>query len=166
MQRELNHILCQLKDVQNGKLWMGKNFSSRLERITDKEAFIRPVENMHAIAELLSHLTAWRKDAVMKIRTGDGQLTEDQKENWLPLEELVARGWSSIKSDYEQSLVDLLESLESKDDGFLDGTYYDKDYKGDYTYRFLLNGLLHHDIYHLGQLGITIKYLTHPPKTH
>ncbi|WP_255420549.1 hypothetical protein [Aquimarina sp. AD10] len=37
--------------------------------------------------------------------------------------------------------------------------YYDTDFKGNYEYSFLLNGMLHHDIYHLGQLGLIIKYL-------
>ena len=159
MQPELKTIISQLKDIQNGKLWMGANFSSRLEKITDKEAFIQPVKNMHSVAELLSHLTAWRKDAILKIRTGAGKLTENQKENWPPAEELVQLGWAKVKSDYEQSLHELLNVLETKDDSFLEETYHDTDYKSEYTYRFLVQGLLHHDIYHLGQLGITIKYL-------
>ena len=143
---------------------MGANFSSRLETITDKEAFIQPVGSMHSIAELLSHLTAWRKDAVLKIKTGAGKLTENQKENWLPLNELVQLGWTKVKSDYERSLTEVFNVLETKDDSFLDETYHDTDYKGEYTFRFLVQGLLHHDIYHLGQLGITIKYLNLLPK--
>lgn len=159
MQQELNAILYQMNEVQNGKLWMGKNYSSRLENVSDKDAFTQPVKNMHSIAELLAHLTAWRKDAILKIQTGTGALSEGQKEDWKPVDELMKLGWERIKSDYEQSLTDLLNSLKTKDDSFLDETYVDQDYKGKYTFRFLLNGLLHHDIYHLGQLGITMKYL-------
>ncbi len=160
MQTELNNILRQLLDVQLGKLWMGKNYSSRLNKISEEEAFIKPIKNMHSIAELLSHLTAWRKDALVKIETGKGVLTDDTKENWMPVGELKKAGWGKIKTEYEQSLTDLLEILETRDDTFLNRSYYDADYKGEYTYRFLLEGLLHHDIYHLGQLGITIKYLS------
>ena len=159
MQQELNAILHQMNEVQNGKLWMGKNYSSRLENVSNKDAFIHPVKNMHSIAELLAHLTAWRKDAILKIQTGTGTLAEGQKGDWKPVDELMKLGWERIKSDYEQSLTDLLNSLKTKNDSFLDETYIDQDYKGTYTYRFLLNGLLHHDIYHLGQLGITMKYL-------
>ncbi len=36
---------------------------------------------------------------------------------------------------------------------------YDTDFKGNYEYSFVINGMLHHDIYHLRQLGIIINYL-------
>ena len=69
------------------------------------------------------------------------------------------KGWARIKSDYDSSLSELIELLKRKDDVFLNDKYYDTDFKGEYEYSFLLNGMLHHDIYHLGQLGIIIKFL-------
>ena len=68
-------------------------------------------------------------------------------------------GWDSIKSEYNRTLSELIDLLKSKDDEFLNELYYDTDFKGNYEYRFVINGMLHHDIYHLGQLGIIIKYL-------
>jgi len=41
----------------------------------------------------------------------------------------------------------------------LNKLYYDTDFKGNFEYGFVINGILHLDIYHLGQLGIIIKYL-------
>ena len=163
MRQQLDHITRQLRDVQSGKLWMGKNYASRLKRITEQEAFVQPVGHMHSVAELLSHLTAWRKDALVKIQTGAGRLTDDQKENWMPVDALKTKGWSNVLADYEKSLDDLLAILNTKDDSFLDDIYYDTDYRAEFPYRFLLEGILHHDLYHLGQLGITIKYLHELP---
>ena len=37
---------------------------------------------MHSIAELVSHLTTWRKDAIEKIISGKGYLTDKDPANW------------------------------------------------------------------------------------
>lgn len=54
----------------------------------------------------------------------------------------------------------VLQVLEGKDDTFLEKTYYDQDFKGEYPYSFVLNGLMHHDLYHLGQLGMVVREVT------
>ena len=68
-------------------------------------------------------------------------------------------GWEHIKSEYARTLIELIDLLKTKDDDFLSQQYFDTDFKGYYEYSFVVNGMLHHDIYHLGQLGIIIKYL-------
>jgi hypothetical protein len=114
---------------------------------------------MHSVAEIIFHLTVWRKDAVLKIRTGKGSITDDSEQNWLPNDKLREIGWDKIKSDYRSSLSELIELLRAREDGFLKEKYYDPDFKGYYEYEFVVHGMLHHDIYHLGQLGIVIKFL-------
>jgi hypothetical protein len=64
-----------------------------------------------------------------------------------------------IKTEYNNTLSELIRLLKEKDDTFFKEQYYDTDFKEYYNYRFVINGILHHDIYHLGQLGIIIKYL-------
>ena len=155
----INHIIEQLLDIQSGKIWIGSSYESKLSSIDEPKVFERPIEGLHSIAEIISHLTLWRKEAILKIQTGKGSKTDDCEENWLPNEKLKTIGWSSIKSAYDDSLTLLIELLKDKNDDFLHQEYYDTDYKGNYSNSFLLNGMLHHDIYHLGQLGIIIKYL-------
>ena len=155
----ITHIIKQLIDIQNGKIWIGSSYESKLNTIDESKVFERPMVDMHSIAEIISHLTLWRQEAILKIQTGKGSKTDDCEENWLPNEKLKTIGWSFIKSAYENSLTQLIELLKHKNDDFLEQEYYDTDFKGNYKYSFLLNGMLHHDIYHLGQLGIIIKYL-------
>ncbi|WP_350285728.1 DinB family protein [uncultured Croceitalea sp.] len=156
----LKHIIQQLLEIQNGKLWIGSSYHSKLKDLDEDLVFVRPIKNLHSIAEIISHLTLWRTEAILKIRTGEGSKTDDCEENWLPNERLKTKGWTQIKSEYDNSLSELIALLKDKDDGFLDTYYYDTDFKGQYTYSFLMNGMLHHDLYHLGQLGIIIKFLT------
>lgn len=155
----IKHLVEQLIEVQKGKLWIGSSYDSKLNQIEDNLVFKRPVKVLHSIAEIMSHLTFWRNEAILKIKTGKGSKTDDCEENWLTNDQLKIKGWVKIKSEYDNSLSELIALLEEKDDEFLNEKYYDTDFKGNYKYSFLINGMLHHDIYHLGQLGIIIKFL-------
>jgi len=155
----VNNLIEQLFEIQKGKVWIGRSYKNILNEIDEHSAFIRPLEDLHSVAEIISHLTLWRNEAILKIRTGKGSKTDDCEENWLTNERLKAKGWAKIKAEYDQSLSELTSLLKKKNDSFLNEEYYDTDFKGTYTYLFLMNGMLHHDIYHLGQLGIINKYL-------
>tara|TARA_R110002051_G_scaffold34256_3_gene76311 strand:+ start:28716 stop:29216 length:501 start_codon:yes stop_codon:yes gene_type:complete len=159
MRIRIENSIQQLEDIQFGKLWMGANFSTKIKAIDEKSAFTRPHENLHSVAEILSHLTLWRKETILKIQTGEGSKTDECEENWLTNDQLKIVGWQYIKTEYNNTLTSLIKLLKFKDDAFLDKEYYDTDFKGNYKYSFVINGMLHHDIYHLGQLGIIIKYL-------
>ncbi len=139
---------------------MGTNFNKKLAHITQDSAFIRPKPNLHSVAEIISHLTTWRKETILKIETGEGSITDDTEENWLANDKLEEVGWDTILSSYRDTLSELIALLEIRDDSFLKEKYYDTDFKDYYEYRFVVYGMLHHDIYHLGQLGIIIKFLS------
>jgi len=159
MNNLINHIIDQLIEIQNGKIWIGSNYDRKLSAIDHNLVFVRPINSLHSIAEIISHLTLWRNEAILKIKTGKGSKTDDCEENWLTNEKLKIKGWVKIKSEYDDTLSQLIALLKEKNNEFLNEEYYDTDFKGVYPYRFLINGMLHHDLYHLGQLGIIIKHL-------
>ncbi|MFS4447350.1 hypothetical protein [Maribacter sp. 2307UL18-2] len=77
----IDNRIVQLRDVQEGKNWMGPNFNKKLALITQDSAFVRPKPNLHSIAEIISHLTTWRKETILKIKTGKGSITDDGEAN-------------------------------------------------------------------------------------
>jgi len=155
----INHIIEELENIQHGRPWIGNTYESKLKTVAPDLVFKRPMEEMHSIAEIISHLTLWRKEAILKMKTGTGSKTDDCEENWLPNNILKEKGWTHIKSEYDHSLTELIALLRQEDDSFLTKEYYDTDFKGNYPYKFLLNGMVQHDVYHLGQIGLIIKYL-------
>ena len=159
MKHLIENIIQQYQDIQSGKIWIGSSYQNKLSQVDEGLVFIRPIEGMHSIAEIISHLTLWRKETILKVQTGEGSKTDDCEENWLPNQKLEPLGWDYIKSEYDNTLTELIELLKTKDDTFLNQEYFDTDFKGTYKYSFVINGILHHDIYHLGQLGIIIKFL-------
>ena len=62
-----------------------------------------------------------------------------------------ARGLKELKEIHDR----IVEVLQLKEDSFLDQKV---DHRN-YNFRFLLNGLIQHDIYHLGQIAYVKKWL-------
>ena len=154
----IENIVSQLNAIQREKVWVGQNFETSLSSLSEEQAFTK-IHGLHSVAEVISHLTAWRNETILKVKSGAGRLTEDAEENWLPNDRLKEIGWKKIQADYETSLTDLTRILLEKDDDFLKQKYFDPDFKGYFDFSFVIQGMLHHDIYHLGQLGIIIKFL-------
>lgn len=136
---------------------MGDNFDKKINSVSEEEVFTRPLPNMHSVAELVAHLTAWSDDTVLKIKKGTGQLRDDNEQNWPDNDSLKKIGWSPIIHNYHESLFQVIDLLKDKEDSFLKEKYYDQDFQGKFEYSFAIDGLLHHHIYHLGQMGIVIK---------
>jgi uncharacterized damage-inducible protein DinB len=159
MNDKINELMDQMNEVQNGKPWIGSSFAKKINSVADMDFFRRPMQDMHSVAEIISHLTTWRIEVALKIDTGKGSLTDDDPSNWKNLKELKSLGRSKILQQYNESLSRVFELLSDKDDAFLKRTYYDPDFKGEFTYAWLLHGMLQHDVYHLGQIGYIVKFL-------
>lgn len=136
--------------------WAGDAYSSKIDSLTEHEAFRRPVPGVHTVAELLSHVLAWRRDSMAKISgIGPSPLGMDSYEDWIPNEDLMEKGWEHLKQEFYASVNTLCELLAERDDSFLLGRP-----KGDErSYGFILDGLINHDIYHLGQIGMVLKLI-------
>lgn len=148
-----------MREVHDGLIWAGTSYNKRLSQLNENKLFVRPLPSVHSIAEIIAHIISWRKDTILKLKTGRGQLTDEQPENWKSNEELKIIGWEKIREEDNNTLRELFQLLQDKDDTFLNELYYDPEFKGNYPYSFVLEGMLHHDIYHLGQIGLVIKLL-------
>ncbi len=149
-------IIDQMEQIHQGNGWIGANFKKKVNGLSNTE-FFHQVKGMHSIAEIVSHLTTWRLETILKINTGKGSITDDDPSNWKSNEDLRKVGKDEILGKHAESLSDLLGLLKQKNDDFLNEKYYDTDFQGNYPYSFLVQGMLHHDIYHLGQIGLLIK---------
>ena len=155
---QIQNIIKQLEDIQNGKIWIGTNFEKIIDSIDTSFFFTRPISNLHSVAEIISHLTIWRKETILKIKTGKGTMTDNDEKNWLNNKTLKEIGWKKISSDYKKTQVELIDLLNGFDDDFLYEKYFDIDFRDYYNYEFVIIGMIHHDLYHLGQLGLIIKF--------
>ncbi|WP_312398632.1 DinB family protein [Sphingobacterium sp.] len=155
----INDIIQQLKDVQTADLWIDENFEKKLTQVNATTAFERPIPQMHSIAELASHLIEWRREVLSRLKGNPRGLEMSDAANWRTNEELKIRGWEMLRSDFQATQQNIITFLEGKDDTFLHTAYPHANPTLPHDYKYLLTGLIHHDLYHLGQMGITIKFL-------
>lgn len=147
----INNLISQIKEVVSGKPWLDESFTKKLSTLSEEEAFKKPQIDIHSVAENLSHITQWRFEILRRFELGKRTMWIDDPRNWLTNEELKAKGWQKLKDEFHDSQKELEQFLANKSDEFLSEPYADKDFG------YLLEGILHHDIYHLGQIGLVIK---------
>lgn len=159
MRQLIENYIFQIEEIQYGKPWVGNSYSKILNTLDNNNLFIQPFEGMHSIAEIISHCTMWRNEAIFKIETGLGTKTDSSAENWLSNSVLIKKGWDCIYDEYLSSFEKFIQVLSHKEDQFLKMTYYDIDFRKECTFKFLVDGILHHDIYHLGQIALIRKFV-------
>jgi hypothetical protein len=96
----------------------------------------------------------WRKECMIRF---NGLRTElmNSPDDWKDNTELSKIGWTELKNAFYDSQSELIRLMESQDDTFLETKFLDTDY----NFHYLIEGIIHHDLYHLGQIGVTIKLL-------
>ena len=147
-------IIKQLKEIEKGGLWLDESFDCKIEKIGSDKAFTRPISEIHSVAELIWHVLIWRKESLRRLNSQKTDLM-NSPDNWKENSELMKIGWEQLKTDFHESLSELIVTLEGLDDMDLKNKYLNTNY----DLQYLIEGLVHHDLYHLGQLGITIKLL-------
>jgi len=149
----LTHYINQFQAIFNGEPWFGDSFDAKLSGLSEADAFRRPSPVIHSVAELVSHCIYWRQPLI-KILQGDTTYKGSMKDekNWMNLEKLKPKGWATLLTEWETSQEELISLLSKAPAKFLDQPFQDS-----HTMRHLVEGILQHDIYHLGQIGLVKK---------
>jgi uncharacterized damage-inducible protein DinB/heme-degrading monooxygenase HmoA len=152
----IKNFIRQLERTHHGKNWLDENFAEKLKSVTEAEAFEAPVPGVHSVAEILWHCIYWRTVLIQHLRgnTTYRDETVDQF-NFLPMEELRKKGWAGMQREMDETQSSLIQLMGEKTDRFLE-----REYKPGYTYEYIVEGIIQHDIYHLGQIGLVLKILT------
>jgi len=147
--QEIERIGKQLERTYSGDAWHGPSLRSVLEGIDDAEAKARPVSGAHSIAELAAHILAWREETLRRLEGNGRDLP--MEENWPePLE------WSELLERLDLSHDRLTKAVAALPEEILD-----EKVKGRRESHYvLLQGMIHHDLYHAGQIAILKKGLS------
>jgi uncharacterized damage-inducible protein DinB len=150
----IKNIIRQLNEIHDGSLWFDQCFREKIDNLSEADAFARPIPQVHSVAEHVSHMLEWRKECMLRFA---GKRTElmNSPDDWKNNIELEAFGWTNLKTAFYNSRHELIHLVEDRDDAFLETKFLDTGY----NFHYLIEGIIQHDLYHLGQIGITIKLL-------
>ena len=155
MNKEIQSIIRNLQRVNSGQPWYGRSVYELLEEVKPDKVFEKPGRDGHSMIELLYHLVTWTELCLRRVQ---GLKDEDPKEveklDWRqinPSQHNWKKGLIAFKSANDQ----VIELLSTKNDDFLKEIV---EYR-EFNFRFMLNGLIQHHIYHIGQIAYIEKFL-------
>jgi uncharacterized damage-inducible protein DinB len=155
MNNELQSIISNLQNVLSGHPWFGRSVYEILAETDEAKVFVRPNAEAHSLADLLYHMLTWAEFTQKRIeKEAIENMTALEAMDWRvidPAQHSWKKGVAALKASHKK-IIDLLQS---KEDAFLEEKV---DYRK-YNFRFLLNGLIQHNIYHLGQVAYASKLL-------
>jgi uncharacterized damage-inducible protein DinB len=155
MNKEIQSIIRNLQNVNAGEPWFGRPVYELLEEIDPSIVYTKPNNNSHSLIELLYHMITWAEFTLKRIEGDKEQdLTAFELMDWREIKPVV-HTWEKDLKEYKKVHNTIVALLETKDDEFLKEIV---DYRK-YNFRFLLNGLIQHNIYHAGQVAYLNKLL-------
>lgn len=150
----IKNYIRQLQELQDGSRWFDQSLKDKLENISEAIAFTVPHPAVHSVAEHVSHILEWRKECILRFAGGKTELM-NAPNDWIPNATLQKTGWQSLKEQLYQSTHAMIALIEGKQDDYLNTPFRDTEY----NYLYLIEGIIEHDVYHLGQIGVTIRLL-------
>jgi uncharacterized damage-inducible protein DinB len=147
-------VVSQLKDVYSGSPWYGKPVRTILREIMPEKAGVRPDDSSHSVFQLAQHMLAWRTYVVEQLKGNEGyQVPIDSEKDWSQSGATNAAEWIALLhafDDNQKILLDLIQRTSTNT--------FDKQVPGkSYDFKHLIEGIVHHDIYHAGQIVTTAK---------
>ncbi|MCA4897573.1 MAG: DinB family protein [Bacteroidota bacterium] len=134
------------KPAWKGHAWHGPSVMATVKEITEAEAANR-VGSSHSIIELVLHMIAWREFVTQRLK-GNSSYKVSKEGNFpraIPLAQAVEK--------LVQSQDDLVSALrlfpEEKLSEIVDNKEYD--------FRTMIESIVHHDLYHTGQIALLKK---------
>ena len=139
-------LIASLKSIYEGPAWHGPAVKETLAKL-DSQDMLKATDKSHNIVELINHMTAWRNYAIKKLQGEDAYEVSDT-ENFSSVGEINESIWQEALIRLENSQNELLKLISEVEDDKLKEIVAGRKY----SYYFLLHGLIHHDVYHLGQI--------------
>lgn len=139
-------------DTYEGQAWHGPSLKATVDRVSAAEAVHQPGHNVHSIAEFTRHAAYWmmlvRKwisgiDAAPDQGASWGTSEADPDIAWQEAKNVLDREYVALKTAIDAFPPEKLASVAHAESGL--------------TYYTLLHGMIHHNLYHAGQISLLTK---------
>ena len=144
-------VLKLLRRTFEKGAWHGPSVMEVLGDVTQEVAMHR-LRDSHSIIELVAHMTTWRIFVINKLR-GEHYEVDDARN--FP----KATDWIMVFRELLHSQEELIAAIEKSDEERWADLVPHPDLK--YTFLTLLHGIIHHDLYHIGQISLIKKDFQH-----
>jgi len=150
----------QVRLAHAGTPWHGAPVADNLEGITAELAASRPVPEAHSVWEIVLHMTAWTREVSRRL---DGAAPRAPAEgDWPAVGRVSEAAWLRVRDALRGAHAELAAAAarfpESRWSERIGGEL-DLPLGTGVTFAAMLVGLVQHDAYHSGQVGLLRKAL-------
>lgn len=157
MNKETQYIIKSFESTLSGQPWFGRAVYEILGEADESKVDTKPNGTEHSMLDLVWHMNTW---AEFTLGTLENRTVEEMKKiesnDWRSIDPKIhtlKKGVEQLKATHNK-IIELLKQKD--DDAYLDDVVTNRQY----NFRFLLNGLIQHNIYHLGQIAYLKKMLS------
>ena len=149
-----------IERVMTGDPWHGSNVKQILAGVTANAAAERPLNGVHSIWELVLHMTGWAREVTA--RMGGRAAQEPEEGDWPDIGQPTADRWRGAQSALFTAHVDLIAAVRKVDAASLERPvmdFRDNAMGTGLTHYVTLHGIIHHTVYHAGQIAMLKRAL-------
>ena len=150
---EATTISAMLKSISHGPAWHGPSVSEVLEGVSATMASQKPLAGAHSIWEILLHMNAWQGH-VLKVAGGADGAALQGEADWprVPAEPAEDE-WEAARRHFEGGGQEIRELIMHFDDAKMHEMVVGREF----PIKVLLHGVVHHNLYHCGQIALLKK---------
>jgi uncharacterized damage-inducible protein DinB len=163
MTMDVLRLAEQVGAALSGPAWHGASLDENLKGLAAEQAAARPVADAHSIWELVLHLTAWSAEVTRRL--GGAAPAAPAEGDWPAVGAVSAEAWDDALARLRTSHMALVEAVRRYPaECWTDrvGGERDAPLGTGVSYAEMVQGLLQHDAYHGGQIGLLRKALGAP----
>jgi len=152
MINKIEIIVHRIKESFDGRPWYGESLILKLNKIDCRLVNMTVPGSNNSIANTVQHLINWRVFTIEKINSNKAyDITMNSVSDWTKININTQSEWIKLLNKLISTQNKIIELLE----GQMKNTSLDNQVSGkDYSFEYLLNGIIQHDIYHSGQIGL------------
>jgi uncharacterized damage-inducible protein DinB len=143
---EIGRIVEQLKQAHEGEAWHGPSLREALDGVSAQKAGRRPIAGAHSIWEIVHHVRVVEETVRARL---NGEAAPDEAD-WPALEDTREKAWATALANLEETRRALRDAVASLPEARLHENLPGQSH----SYWHELLGILHHDLYHAGQISL------------
>ena len=155
MKKGVNLFINKYNKVYKGSPWYGNSLMSILNKVDPGKVFVKPSgKKTNSIAEITAHIIGWREFLLSRIsEKHEFKLTQKDTFNWKRIDKNEKTAWKNLLREMDVVQNEIIKILNNSDDDILNLKVRDRKFK----IKYLLDGVIQHDIYHIGQIAALNK---------
>ena len=154
--KEQDRLTKLFADLFDGGPWIDVTIMGTLDKITAKKAATKPFPPFNSIWEIVNHMISWRETVLKRIQ---GENIESPEGNYFSyIRDRSEEAWQKTREGFRASQQQWLKELKKMKRKDLERKH---DFSSHSNYE-LVQGILQHDAYHLGQIRLQKKLVQFP----